>query len=83
MLSCACPPLVSLRLITLQQAFGVDDLAKYLYGQHRLEMMDRIGAIVQAEPAFDKSQQHYLGRMGKFEMAVKKVSGLATTSAHG
>merc|ERR1712093_717573 len=53
-------------------AFGVDDLATYLYGKGRLEMMERIGSIVESEPAFDKKKLHYLGRKEKFEMAVNK-----------
>merc|ERR1712093_64621 len=58
-------------------AFGVDDLATYLYGKGRLEMMERIGSIVESEPAFDKKKLHYLGRKEKFEMAVNKEKRLA------
>ncbi|KAK4704719.1 acyl-CoA oxidase, partial [Phenoliferia sp. Uapishka_3] len=68
------------RLLEIERAkasFSADDLKLYLHGPAALERMERILPILEAEPAFDKSSIHYMGRTEKFKYGLAKEKRLA------
>ncbi|GAA5945945.1 hypothetical protein JCM10213_006196 [Rhodosporidiobolus nylandii] len=63
------------RLLQIERArasFSPQELEAYLYGQDYLERRARVLAVLQQEPAFDKSQIHYLSRTDKYRRGLAK-----------
>ncbi|GAA6040376.1 hypothetical protein JCM8097_007586 [Rhodosporidiobolus ruineniae] len=58
-------------------AFDSVKLGRYIHGDEYLERLKRILAVVENEPAFDKTQLHYLGREDKFKFGLRKEKRLA------
>ncbi|BGP42760.1 hypothetical protein JCM10450v2_006871 [Rhodotorula kratochvilovae] len=67
------------RLLEIERAkasFSPADLREYIYGKEFLERQARILPIVENEPAFDKSQIHYMSRSEKYAHGLKKEKRL-------
>ncbi|GAA6050970.1 hypothetical protein JCM3770_005348 [Rhodotorula araucariae] len=67
------------RLLEIERAkasFSPAELRDYIYGREFLERQARILPIVENEPAFDKSQIHYMSRSEKFRHGLKKEKRL-------
>ncbi|GAA5934398.1 hypothetical protein JCM10213_001967, partial [Rhodosporidiobolus nylandii] len=60
-----------------QAAFDPKALESYLYGEEYIERVRRILPVLEAEPAFDKTQFHYMGREEKFKFGLRKEKRLA------
>ncbi|GAA6032946.1 hypothetical protein JCM8097_000060 [Rhodosporidiobolus ruineniae] len=63
------------RLLEIERSkasFSPDDLQNYLYGKSYLDRRARILPIVENEPAFDKSQIHYMDRGAKYRHGLRK-----------
>ncbi|GAA5858811.1 hypothetical protein JCM8547_004998 [Rhodosporidiobolus lusitaniae] len=78
------PGLVLLRMEREGAAFDPTKLKVYLYGSEYVERMRRILAIVEKEPAFDKTHIHYMGRGDRFRHGLRKEKRLSQlTVEHG
>lgn len=53
-------------------SFDVKDLQQYMYGNEFIRDLNDILKVVQEEPAFDKSQIHYMGRQEKVRYALRQ-----------
>ncbi|GAA5974313.1 hypothetical protein JCM11641_006729 [Rhodosporidiobolus odoratus] len=63
------------RLLEIERSkasFAPEDLTLYLYGQEYLDRRKRVLAVLEAEPAFDKSRLHYLSRTDKYKAGLRK-----------
>ncbi|GAA5865050.1 hypothetical protein JCM8547_007694 [Rhodosporidiobolus lusitaniae] len=63
------------RLLEIERSrasFSPADLQTYLYGKEALERRKRILAVVENEPAFNKSQIHYMSRSDKYRHGLRK-----------
>src|SRR5690554_3370411 len=52
--------------------FSVHELSTFLYGEAYLERQERLLALIEDEPAFDKSDRYFLGRTERFAHALRK-----------
>ncbi|KAF9974768.1 hypothetical protein BGZ65_008579 [Modicella reniformis] len=52
--------------------FSVHELSTFLYGDAFLERQARLLALIEKEPAFDKSKRHFSGRSELFAAALRK-----------
>ncbi|TNY18023.1 acyl-CoA dehydrogenase/oxidase, partial [Rhodotorula diobovata] len=75
------------RLLEIERAkasFSPAELREYIYGNEYLERQARILPIVENEPAFDKSQIHYMSRGDKYRHGLKKEKRIVQlTREHG
>ncbi|GJN93681.1 hypothetical protein Rhopal_006738-T1 [Rhodotorula paludigena] len=75
------------RLLEIERSkasFSPDDLRSYLYGRDHLDRLKRVLPIVENDPAFDKSQIHYMSREEKYVHGLKKDKRLVQlTREHG
>ncbi|KAF9351172.1 hypothetical protein BGX26_010760 [Mortierella sp. AD094] len=55
-----------------KSTFGVQELATFLYGEEVLERQDRLMALIEKVPAFDKSDRYFEGRTERFAHALRK-----------
>ncbi|KAG0362360.1 hypothetical protein BC939DRAFT_232197 [Gamsiella multidivaricata] len=53
-------------------SFSVHELSTFLYGEIYLENQERLMAIIENEPAFDKSNRYFRGRTERFAAALRK-----------
>ncbi|KAG0313566.1 hypothetical protein BGZ99_008739 [Dissophora globulifera] len=60
--------------------FSVNDLSVYLYGEEYLERQEKFLALIENEPAFDKSNRYFLGRTERFAGALRKDHALVKMS---
>jgi acyl-CoA oxidase len=58
-----------------------DELSRFLYGSAYLERQQRLLAILEAEPAFDKASIYFYGREELFEWALNKDKRYAQLAA--
>ncbi|GAA5928229.1 hypothetical protein JCM3775_000548 [Rhodotorula graminis] len=75
------------RLLEIERAkasFSPAELREYIYGNEYLERQSRILPIVENEPAFDKSQIHYMSRGDKYRHGLRKDKRMVQlTREHG
>ncbi|BGP26994.1 hypothetical protein JCM10295v2_005956 [Rhodotorula toruloides] len=67
------------RLLEIERSkasFSPADLEKYIYGDAAIERRNRILPVVENEPAFDKSQIHYMDRGAKYRHGLAKEKRL-------
>ncbi|KAF9108300.1 hypothetical protein BGX27_008404 [Mortierella sp. AM989] len=55
-----------------KNTFGVKELSIFLYGEEVLQRQDRLLALIENEPAFDKSDRYFQGRTERFDHALRK-----------
>ncbi|KAG0035024.1 hypothetical protein BGZ81_001534 [Podila clonocystis] len=60
--------------------FSVHDLSNYLYGEEYLERQEKMLALIENEPAFDKSNRYFLGRTERISGALRKDYALVKLS---
>ena len=60
--------------------FSVHELSTFLYGEAHLERQERLLALIENEPAFDKSRRYFRGRSERFAAALKKDHALVRLS---
>ncbi|KAG0220452.1 hypothetical protein BGX31_011009, partial [Mortierella sp. GBA43] len=60
--------------------FSVHELSNYMYGEEYLERQEKMLALIESEPAFDKSNRYYLGRTERFAGALRKDHALVKLS---
>ncbi|GAA5866348.1 hypothetical protein JCM1840_004092 [Sporobolomyces johnsonii] len=71
------------RLLEIERSkasFCPDDLTEFLYGKDYLERVNRILPVLENDPAFDKSQIHYMDRGDKFRHGLAKEKRLVQVS---
>ncbi|GAA5954976.1 hypothetical protein JCM21900_005953 [Sporobolomyces salmonicolor] len=71
------------RLLEIERtkaSFCPDDLKEFLYGKEYLERVNRILPVLENDPAFDKSQIHYMDRGDKFRHGLAKEKRLVQVS---
>ncbi|KAF9999971.1 hypothetical protein BGZ65_004755 [Modicella reniformis] len=60
--------------------FSVHELSNYVYGEEFLERQEKLLALIENEPAFDKSNRYFLGRTERFAGALRKEHALVKLS---
>ncbi|KAF9336897.1 hypothetical protein BG006_007005 [Podila minutissima] len=60
--------------------FGVHDLSTFLYGELYLERQERLLALLENEPAFNKSNRYFKGRTERIAGALRKDHALVKLS---
>ncbi|KAG0291996.1 hypothetical protein BGZ98_002770, partial [Dissophora globulifera] len=60
--------------------FSVHEMSTFLYGEVHLERQDRLLALVENDPAFDKSNRYFRGRSDRFRAALRKDHTLVKLS---
>ncbi|KAF9429728.1 hypothetical protein BGZ94_009698 [Podila epigama] len=60
--------------------FSVHDLSTFLYGELYLERQERLLALLENEPAFNKSERYFKGRSERFADALRKDHALVKLS---
>ncbi|KAF9912491.1 hypothetical protein EC991_010578 [Linnemannia zychae] len=59
-----------------QTTFSVNEVSNFLYGEVYLERQERLLALIESEPAFDKSNRYFRGRSERFAAALRKDHAL-------
>lgn len=52
--------------------FDVNELAKFMYTEEWLQRMHKVLAVLESEPAFDKTDRYYLSRKDKIASSLWK-----------
>ena len=63
-------------LLAMERAksnINVDKLSVFMFGQDYLNRQAKILAILEKEPVFDKGQNHFMGRVEKFPVALGRA----------
>lgn len=53
-------------------SFDVNELSKFMYTQEWLDKMNKVLAVIENEPAFDKSDRYHQSRKEKIQRGLEK-----------